>query len=146
MMIEGTYTKLKDGEWGVRLTGNLTGVEKGDEFTIIVTKRSGETKAEEVKVLWIGADRFNEGGTCGLAKINRIVPEQNDPMNRALDRQSARNRGEDVPRKRGRLVGKHTNEHCSCGNWSGVGSPCLYSYGEAKDEGEARYIEWERVS
>ena len=45
---------------------------------------------------------------------------------------------------RGRLVGYHGLDHCSCGNWSGVGSVCLYSYGEAKAEGEHRSIRWER--
>ena len=75
--IKGTYTKLDDGDWGVRLTGCLTGVSRGDQFTVAVTKRSGTVKHEDVTVLWIGEDRFIEGGTCGVAKINRGQEDSN---------------------------------------------------------------------
>jgi len=45
-----TYTKLKNGEWGIRCEG---AARKGDLIT--VTKKSGETKNETVtQVLWSG--------------------------------------------------------------------------------------------
>ena len=46
-----TYTKLRDGSWGVRLD---TERSKGDTDTVTVTKRSGETKTERITVLWSG--------------------------------------------------------------------------------------------
>jgi len=45
-----TYTKLRDGSWGVRAPAST---KAGD--TITVTKKSGETKVERVeRVLWTG--------------------------------------------------------------------------------------------
>lgn len=45
-----TYTKLKSGEWGVRVEGS---VKVGQSIT--VRKKSGETKTETVaKVVWTG--------------------------------------------------------------------------------------------
>lgn len=45
-----TYTKLRDGSWGLRATQPL---QTGQSIT--VTKKSGETKAETVgRVLWTG--------------------------------------------------------------------------------------------
>ena len=46
-----TYTKLRDGSWGVRVTG--AAVKAGDRVT--VTKKSGESKVEVIdRVLWTG--------------------------------------------------------------------------------------------
>lgn len=46
-----TYTKLKSGEWGIRVTDKK--VSKGD--SIVVTKKDGQTKTEVVKqVVWSG--------------------------------------------------------------------------------------------
>jgi formamidopyrimidine-DNA glycosylase len=46
-----TYTKLKSGNWGIRVQSEE--VEAGNE--IPVTKKSGETKIEVVeRVLWTG--------------------------------------------------------------------------------------------
>lgn len=45
-----TYTKLRDGSWGIRSTDK---VRTGDAVT--VRKQSGETKTETVdKILWTG--------------------------------------------------------------------------------------------
>lgn len=45
-----SYTKLKSGDWGVRVQGK---VAEGDVVT--VTKKSGETKRETIsKVVWSG--------------------------------------------------------------------------------------------
>ena len=49
--MNASYTKLKDGDWGVRIEGTL---DKGTRTEITVTKRSGETKTEKVVVLWSG--------------------------------------------------------------------------------------------
>jgi hypothetical protein len=49
--MSATYTKLKSGEWGIRVTeGTVT-----EGQTVTVTKKSGETKEEVVaKVVWSG--------------------------------------------------------------------------------------------
>ena len=39
-------------------------------------------------------------------------------------------------------TGTHTHNHCSCGNWSGVGSECLYSRSEATERDEDAEIDW----
>jgi hypothetical protein len=49
-MTKTTYTKLRDGSWGVRAPA---GTKAGDPIT--VTKRDGTTKPERVeRVLWEG--------------------------------------------------------------------------------------------
>lgn len=46
-----TYTKLKDGSWGIR--GTTSEIRAGS--TVTVVKKSGERKTETVgKVLWTG--------------------------------------------------------------------------------------------
>jgi hypothetical protein len=48
--MSATYTKLKSGEWGVRVEG---AVKEGQSVT--VRKKNGETKTETVKkVVWSG--------------------------------------------------------------------------------------------
>lgn len=45
-----TYTKLKSGNWGIRVVGSVR-----DGQSITVTKKSGETKTETVsRVVWSG--------------------------------------------------------------------------------------------
>jgi hypothetical protein len=52
------YAKLKDGNWGVRISG--VAPKPGDEVT--VTKRDGSTKVETIsKVIFSGADKYHEG-------------------------------------------------------------------------------------
>lgn len=48
--MEATYTKLRSGEWGLRIKGEAkTGLK------VKVTKRSGEVKTETVdRVIWSG--------------------------------------------------------------------------------------------
>lgn len=59
-----TYTKLRNGRWGVRVAGNTT-----TDAIVTVTKRSGEQKLEKVeKVLWTGKDR--DGKTVSLCAIS----------------------------------------------------------------------------
>lgn len=46
-----TYTKLKDGSWGVRGPIN----EIVNHSSVVVTKKSGEQKSEDIeKILWTG--------------------------------------------------------------------------------------------
>lgn len=48
--MQATYTKLKSGDWGIRVLGV---VAEGSSIT--VTKKSGETRTEVIrKVLWFG--------------------------------------------------------------------------------------------
>lgn len=48
--MSATYTKLKDGTWGIRSTSKIS-----DGQTVTVTKKSGESKRETVgKVIWTG--------------------------------------------------------------------------------------------
>ena len=48
--MQATYTKLRSGDWGIRVQGT---VKTGD--IVNVAKKSGESKAETVaKVLWTG--------------------------------------------------------------------------------------------
>jgi hypothetical protein len=48
-----TYTKLSNGNWGLRIQSGQTRIQSGD--SIVVTKKSGETKNEKVgKIVWTG--------------------------------------------------------------------------------------------
>lgn len=48
-----TYTKLRSGDWGIRVVGDKPSVG----MTISVKKRSGDAKSETVdKVIWSGTD------------------------------------------------------------------------------------------
>lgn len=48
--MQATYTKLRNGDWGIRIQG---AARVGDEVT--VTKKSGETRIETVRsVVWSG--------------------------------------------------------------------------------------------
>ena len=121
--------KLRNGSWGARVVLPGSGISLEDlrqelpGQRIEIRTRSGKSwTAEIARVLWTGGD-------IALVTTN----DAHSPR---------RNSSSSTPRKR--LVGTHTSHPCSCGNWGGSGTPCLYSYGEAKDEGEARFIEWER--
>ena len=116
-------TKLRDGSWGARIAADdVSTVAVGSQIT--VKARSGKSwTARVTKVLWTGPDRYGSG------KVALVETE-------SIDRAPRRSNGNN------RLTGTHTHNHCSCGNWSGHGSPCLYGYSEAKDEGEAGYIDW----
>ena len=66
-MTSASYTKLKDGSWGVRVPGKAT-----DGQQITVRKKDGSTKPETIKtVLWTGKDRDGaEVSLCSLAGGN----------------------------------------------------------------------------
>lgn len=66
MTAAATYTKLRSGEWGVRVIG---GARQGQ--TLTVQKKSGETKRETVgRVLWTGSDS-RTGQIMSLCTIGR---------------------------------------------------------------------------
>ena len=62
--MSATYTKLKDGSWGIRIDGTATAGQ-----SITVTKKSGDTKAEKIsRVLWSGKDA-KSGKNVSLCSI-----------------------------------------------------------------------------
>jgi hypothetical protein len=61
-----TYTKLRDGSWGVRIEGPAPAAGQ----TVVVTKKSGESKAEKIgKVLWTSPG-------SGLLLYRRLLPQR----------------------------------------------------------------------
>jgi hypothetical protein len=59
-----TYTKLRDGTWGLRGAGLTAG------RAVTVRKKSGETRQETVgRVLWTGPD-----GTCLATMVSSSAP------------------------------------------------------------------------
>ena len=73
-MITSTFTRLKDGAWGVRMTGlqNHRQYQPGDMAVVEVTRQDGETTMVMVRVDWIGLDR----GGDGYAVQGSVVPER----------------------------------------------------------------------
>ena len=127
--MNATPAKLKSGRWGARVVGS---VEPGQE--VIITTRSGKSWTARVeRVVWTGD---------GISLCETSSTDGRGGGSGRTGGGGGRSGGGGGGS--GRLVGSHTNNPCSCGNWSGPGSPCLYSYGEAKDEGEHRNIIWQR--
>lgn len=59
--MSASYTKLRDGNWGVRIVGPAP--QQG--ATVTVTKKSGETKTETIgRLLWEGDDRATGRHVC----------------------------------------------------------------------------------
>ena len=127
-----TPMKLRDGSWGVRIVANRVDPVELEGQTVTVSTRSGKTFTKTIaEVIYTGKNKFGSGCVAFCRTASNGGGHPATPV-------AARSR----PARRKPLEGRHTDYHCGCGNWSGVGSPCLYSYGEAKDEGEARYIDW----
>ncbi len=75
-----TYTKLKDGSWGIRVVGKVTTGQ-----TVTVTKKSGESKQETVgKVLWTG-----DGITLATVSGSPSSPSAPSRLNRYSRRRSS---------------------------------------------------------
>ena len=63
-MATATYTKLRSGEWGIRLIGRAT-----EGQMVSVAKKSGETKSETIaRVVWTGRDS-RSGESVSLCAI-----------------------------------------------------------------------------
>lgn len=68
-MQTATYTKLKNGDWGVRVP--TESVRDGD--TVTVVKKSGDTKTETIaRVLWRG----NGVALCAVAPRGKVYDAQ----------------------------------------------------------------------
>ena len=136
--IIATPAKLKSGAWGARVTLDILGktAVRGELEGATCTIRTRAGKTWDATIEKVIAVFENDNQSVALCATRSVNPP---PRKAASPTRSSSN-----GRSRGRLVGYHTHHHCSCGNWSGPGSPCLYSYGEAKDEGEAYEIEWRR--
>lgn len=64
--MSATYTKLKNGEWGVRVEGT---VNRGTVVSVVT--KAGKLKTETVgSVLWTGTDR-QSGHTISLCAIKQ---------------------------------------------------------------------------
>lgn len=78
--MNATYTKLKDGNWGLRIQGVTDDVD-----VVTVTKKSGEIKTEYVdRILWRGNGimlatiarkprRISREDQCELCGKNRYI-------------------------------------------------------------------------
>jgi hypothetical protein len=80
MSTTGTYTKLRTGEWGVRIVGQAPVVGQ----VVMVQKRNGETKEEAIGgIVWSGGgvticsitraanEKSSNGGRYGTARARR---------------------------------------------------------------------------
>ena len=53
MTIEGAPTKLRDGNWGVKVVGNHSGrFTKGDVVEVTVKTKAGKTWTQTSEVIW----------------------------------------------------------------------------------------------
>lgn len=64
--MEGTWTKLRSGEWGVKVNGISRQLRKGDVIEVTVMRRDGGSSTERVKLIW--TDEF---GSKGLGAVVR---------------------------------------------------------------------------
>ena len=65
-----TYTRLRSGEWGVRVPEAVDRLEPGATTCVVVHKRSGEAQAETVRCFWSG-EAPNDGTRVALCDIVR---------------------------------------------------------------------------
>lgn len=66
MSSNATYTHLRNGDWGIRVKGTAS-----VGSSVVVVKKSGETKTEMIqKVLWTGRDS-KTGETISLCAIRQ---------------------------------------------------------------------------
>ncbi len=108
-----SFTKLQDGTWGIRITGQLaTTLTKGQSgFKVEVSKKDGSKEMKEVTgVLWIGKDD-RTGGKAALCKV-------------ASDRPSGGGRGNSGFRSNGPRPPRGQMECEECGDWVTPGSRC----------------------
>ena len=109
-----TYTRLRDGGWGVRVLG--ASFRKGECLETEVSKRDGSVSTESVKVIWVGEDK-RTGQPVALCLIRR---------GNGAPRTHAKADNQQAP--------PHSSLHCGCGNWSGAGSTCLFTVAERRED------------
>lgn len=73
-----SYTKLKSGEWGIRVEGGTP--KSGERITVV--KKSGETKTETIaKVVWSG----NGVVLCAIQTQEKVASYQPKAGRREYD-------------------------------------------------------------
>lgn len=76
-----TYTKLRDGSWGVKGKGLVAG------NNVTVTKKSGESKVETIDhVLWTGNDGTQLASIQQTKRSNRGQYNSSNRYSRGLNR------------------------------------------------------------
>ena len=92
---EATYTKLRSGDWGIRI--NLAVYPEPETGSLLnVAKRSGETKQERVsRVLWTG-DGYN-GQPVALATIERTARSRTGKRHHPEYKTTSGGKCEDAP-------------------------------------------------
>jgi hypothetical protein len=81
--MSASYAKLRNGSWGVRVTGES--VQMGDRVT--VTKKDGQECQETIaKVLWNGTDK-NDGQKVYLCavEVSSVPPQKRRDIGRDAD-------------------------------------------------------------
>ena len=64
-----TYTKLRDGTWGIRSTNPKC--VRGYKSRVTVTKKNGDTEAHDIKCFWHGKDGQDEHiALCTIEDVN----------------------------------------------------------------------------
>ena len=66
--MKATYTKMRDGTWGVKVSAKYIEVPVGLKCTMEVVKKSGQSVDEQIQVIWIGKDNYSSG-MVALCKI-----------------------------------------------------------------------------
>lgn len=70
---KNTYTKLRDGTWGVRSTNPQ--MVKGRTACVTVVKKNGDTAAHDVKCFFHGQDRQGEHyALCTIEDVEEVDP------------------------------------------------------------------------
>ncbi len=135
-----TWTRnSRTQEWQLLVCIGDASYSIGDEITVEALKRGqrpGEGKpvgAEVISKAFTARFGPNAGKPCVFARVTQRFEGSGGNGTRRSKVASE-----------GHLHARHTGHHCECGNWSGPGSPCLYSYAEAKEEGEVHSLEWYR--
>ena len=57
--MKASWTKMKSGEWGVRVAGG--DLDKGDELEVQVSRKNGTSSVEYVRIFWVGKNNYGPG-------------------------------------------------------------------------------------
>lgn len=106
-----TYTKLRDGSWGLRGSGLVA------SRSVIVTKKSGETKTETVgRVLWTGQDGVS------LATTGARERQSTGTAARTMPRDGQVYAGASGGVRHERGTNRRADACERCGEWCAVGA------------------------